>query len=174
MGHTTPEPPAGLMMVELIQAGRVQARLAELGIKLPEAPAPAANYVPFVRTGSLVFISGQVPLRDGKISWQGTVGTDLTLEDGQDAARACALGILAQVSNACDGDLDRVRRCVQLQGFVRCTAEFDQQPAVINAASDWMVDIFGDAGRHSRFAVGTNALPFGVAVEIAALFEVED
>jgi enamine deaminase RidA (YjgF/YER057c/UK114 family) len=155
-------------------AGRIQARLEELGIELPEAPAPAANYVPFVRTGDLVFISGQVPFRDGAISWKGTVGADLTLEDGQDAARACTLGVLAQLASACEGDLDRVQRCVQLQGFVRCTAEFDQQPAVINAASDWMVDIFGDSGRHSRFAVGSNALPFGVAVEVAALFEIQD
>jgi len=154
-------------------AGRVAARLAELGIVLPDAPAPAANYVPFVRSGNLVFISGQVPFEDGQLAFQGTVGDDLTLEQGQAAAGACALGVLAQLASACEGDLDRVRRCVQLQGFVRCTSEFDQQPAVINAASDRMVEVFGDAGRHSRFAVGTHALPFGVAVEIAALFEIE-
>jgi len=128
--------------------GTIDARLAELAITLPDAPAPAANYVPFVRTGQTVFISGQVPFDDGKLGWQGIVGDDLDL----DAARAAA-------------------RCVQLQGLVRCTADFDQQPAVINAASDLMVEVFGDAGRHSRFAVGTNALPFGVAVEIAAVFE---
>ena len=152
-------------------AGRIAARLAELGISLPDAPAPAANYVPYVRTGDLVFISGQVPFEDGQLAWQGTVGADLTLEQGQEAARACALGVLAQISSACDGDLDRVRRCVQLQGFVRCTQDFHEQPAVINAASDRMVEVFGDAGRHARFAVGTHALPFGVAVEIAAVFE---
>ena len=151
--------------------GTIDARLAELAITLPDAPAPAANYVPFVRTGQTVFISGQVPFDDGKLGWQGIVGDDLDLDAARAAARACALGILAQARAACDGDLDRVARCVQLQGFVRCTADFDQQPAVINAASDLMVEVFGDAGRHSRFAVGTNALPFGVAVEIAAVFE---
>jgi enamine deaminase RidA (YjgF/YER057c/UK114 family) len=152
-------------------AGRIDSRLAELGIQLPDAPAPAANYVPFVLSGNTVFISGQVPFEDGKLAWQGVVGDDLSLAQGQAAARACALGVLAQARQACDGDLDRVQRCVQLQGFVRCTNDFDQQPAVINAASDLMVEVFGDAGRHSRFAVGTGALPFGVAVEIASVFE---
>lgn len=155
-------------------SGRIDARLAELGIHLPDAPAPAANYVPFVRTGDLVFVSGQVPLEQGKLAWQGTLGEDLTLEQGCDAARACALGILAQAQNACEGDLDRVRRCVQLQGFVRSTSDFGQQPAVINAASDLMVEVFGDVGRHARFAVGANALPFSVSVEIAAIFEIGD
>jgi enamine deaminase RidA (YjgF/YER057c/UK114 family) len=153
-------------------SSRIDRRLRELGVVLPDAPAPAANYVPFVRTGDVVYISGQVPFDQGKLAWRGIVGDDLSLEDGQAAARACALGILAQARAACDGDLDRVRRCVQLQGFVRCSADFDQQPAVINAASDLMVEVFGDAGRHSRFAVGTNTLPFGVAVEIAAVFEI--
>lgn len=154
--------------------GTVDARLAELGITLPEAPAPAANYVPFVRTGALLHVSGQVPFDDGKLGWQGVVGDDLDLDAARAAARACGLGLLAQVRTACDGDLDRVARCVQLQGFVRCTPGFGEQPAVINAASDLMVDVLGDAGRHSRFAVGTNALPFGVAVEIAGVFELLD
>jgi enamine deaminase RidA (YjgF/YER057c/UK114 family) len=152
--------------------GRIDRRLAELGIALPEAPAPAANYVPFVRSGDTVFVSGQVPFEDGKLAWRGVVGDDLRLEQGQAAARACGLGLLAQARQACGGDLDRVRRCVQLQGFVRCTPTFDQQPAVIDAASDLMVEVLGEAGRHARFAVGTNALPFGVAVEIAGIFEI--
>ena len=153
-------------------SSRIDRRLAELAIVLPDAPAPAANYVPYVQTGNVLHVSGQVPLRDGKLGWQGVVGDDLTLEQGQEAARACALGILAQLRAACSGDLDRVRRCVSLQGFVRCTPDFGQQPAVINAASDLVVEVFGDAGRHARFAVGTHALPFGVAVEIAAVFEI--
>jgi enamine deaminase RidA (YjgF/YER057c/UK114 family) len=152
--------------------GRIESRLIELGIELPDAPAPAANYVPFVRTGNLVFVSGQVPFEDGKLAHRGCVGGDLDVEQGRAAARACALGVLAQVRAACGGDLDRVARCVQVQGFVRSAAGFDQQPAVINAASDLMVDVFGDAGRHSRFAVGANELPFGVAVEVAAVFEI--
>lgn len=153
-------------------AGHIDSRLSRLGIRLAEAPAPAANYLPFVLAGNTVFISGQVPWNNDKLAWQGTVGDDLSLEQGRAAARACGLGILAQLRQACDGDLDRVQRCVQLQGFVRCTADFEQQPAVIDAASALMVEVFGDAGRHSRFAVGTNALPFGVAVEIASVFEI--
>lgn len=152
---------------------RIDRRLAELGIALPEAPAPAANYVPFVCTGDLVFISGQVPFEHGQLAYRGTVGADLTRADGEAAARACALGVLAQLRAACGGDLDRVRRCVQIQGFVRSAPGFGEQPAVLNAASNLMVEVFGDAGRHARFAVGTNELPFGVAVEIAAIFEVE-
>jgi len=152
--------------------GQIDSRLSNLGIRLPDAPAPAANYLPFALAGSTVFISGQVPWHDGELAWQGIVGDDLSLEQGRAAARACGLGLLAQLRQACDGDLDRVQRCVQLQGFVRCTADFEQQPSVIDAASALMVEVFGDAGRHSRFAVGTHALPFGVAVEIAAVFEI--
>lgn len=152
--------------------GRIDARLASMNIELPDAPPPAANYVPFVRTGNMVFISGQVPLEDGKLAHQGVVGGDLSVEQGQDAARACAIGVLSQVKAACHGELDRVVQCVQLQGFVRSAEGFDQQPAVINAASNLMVDVFREAGRHSRFAVGSNELPFGVSVEIAAIFEV--
>ncbi|MCA9511845.1 MAG: RidA family protein [Myxococcota bacterium] len=154
-------------------SSRIDRRLADLAIQLPEAPAPAANYVPWVRTGDLVFVSGQVPFEDGRLAYQGTVGADLTRAQGEAAARACALGVIAQVRAACGGDLDRVRRCVQIQGFVRSAPGFGEQPAVINAASNLMVDVFGDAGRHARFAVGTNELPFGVAVEIAAVFEIE-
>lgn len=151
---------------------RIDNRLQELGIRLPAAPAPAANYVPYVVEGTLVFVSGQVPFENGKLAFQGKVGRDFSLEEGQQAARLCALGVLAQAREACGGDLDRVRRCVQLQGFVNSADDFAQQPAVINAASDLMVDVLGDAGRHARFAVGSNVLPFDVAVEIAAIFAI--
>ncbi len=153
-------------------SGKTERRLAELGIELPEAAAPAANYVPFVVTGDLVFVSGQIPMRDGKFVYTGRLGDDLSLEDGQQAARLVGLNIIAQVKAACDGDLDRVRRCVKLGGFVNCTSDFHQHPQVINGASDLMVEVFGDAGRHARFALGSNALPFNVAVEIDAIFEI--
>ena len=153
--------------------GKIDARLKMLAIELPDAPAPAANYVPFVLSGNLVFVSGQVPWVGGDRNFVGKVGVDFTLEEGQDAARTVALNIIAQVKAACDGDLDRVVRCVKLGGFVNCRDDFYQHPQVINGASDLMVDIFGDAGRHSRFAVGAPALPFNVAVEIDAVFEIQ-
>lgn len=150
----------------------IEARLDELGIELPE-PAPAlANYVPFVRSGDLVSISGQIPIGPDGPTCLGKVGIDLSLEEGQAAARLCAIGIVAQIKSACEGDWSRFRRVVRLGGFVNCVDGFGQQPEVINAASDLMVEIFGDAGRHSRAAVGCNALPRGVAVEIDALVEI--
>lgn len=152
--------------------GRIDARLKELAITLPAAPAPVANYVPFVVSGNLLFISGQVPLDGGKVRHVGIVGGDLGLEDGQDAARICAINILAQARSALGGDLDRIVRCVKLGGFVSATAAFKDHPRVINAASDLMVAVLGDAGRHSRFAVGAPSLPLGAAVEIEAIFEI--
>ena len=152
-------------------AGNIDARLAELGITLPDAPAPAANYVPYVVSGDLVFVSGQIPMQDGGMI-TGKLGADADIETGQRAARACALNILAQVRAACGGDLDRVRRIVKLGGFVNGTPDFTDAPEVINGASDVIVDIFGDAGRHARFAVVTASLPRGVAVEIDAVVEV--
>ncbi len=151
-------------------AGRVDKRLAELGLVLPEAAAPAANYVPFVVSGGYVYISGQLPMVDGKPGFLGKLGADVELEQGVEAARTCAVNILAQLRAAADGDFDRVARCVKLGGYVNSTPEFTQQPAVVNGASNLMVDVLGDAGRHARFAVGVNALPFGVAVEVEALF----
>ncbi|MCF8467198.1 MAG: RidA family protein [Sneathiella sp.] len=153
-------------------AGKIDTRLKELGINVPQAAAPAANYVPYVQSGNLVFISGQVPFVDGKLTYQGKVGADFTTEEGIACARVCALNIIAQVKAACGGDLDRVVRCVKLGGFVNCTDGFGEQPKVINGASDLMVEVFGDKGRHARFAVGTNALPMNVAVEIDAVFEI--
>lgn len=152
--------------------GRIARRLAEIGLTLPAPAAPAANYVPYVRTGTLLFVSGQLPMENGALAVTGTLGAGLSLEDGQRAARLCAVNLLAQAAAALDGDLDRVVRCVKLGGFVACTPDFTQQPAVINGASNLMVEVLGDAGKHARFAVGTNVLPFGAAVEVDAVFEV--
>lgn len=152
--------------------GEVEARLKNAGIELPPAPAPAANYVPFVVTGNQVFVSGQVPFVGSERHYIGKVGDVYDLEDAQKAARVVALNIVAQVKAACDGDLDRVVRCVKLGGFVNCTPDFLQHPQVINGASDLMVEVFGDKGRHARFAVGAPSLPFNVAVEIDAVFEI--
>ncbi len=148
----------------------IAARLAELGIELPTANAPAANYIPFVQVGSLLFVSGQISMNaDGFIT--GKVGADLTVEEGAAAAKTCALGLLAQVNAACDGDMDRLKRVVKLTGFVNSTPDFTEQPKVINGASDFLVEALGDAGSHSRSAVSAGALPLGVAVEIEGIFE---
>ncbi len=149
---------------------RIDARLADLGITLPAAPAPAANYVPFVRTGNMLWISGQISNgADGLI--KGKLGADMDVAAGAAAARACGLSIIAQAKAACGGDLDKVARVVKLVGFVNSTADFVDQPKVINGASDLMVEVFGDAGRHARSAVSAVSLPLGVAVEIEAVIE---
>ena len=153
-------------------AGEVDARLAELGIEVPEAAAPVANYVGYVQSGNMVFVSGQVTLVGGEFKFQGKVGAEFSVEEGQEAARICAINIIAQLKTACGGDLDRVRRIVKLGGFVNSTPEFTDQPKVINGASDLMVAVFGDAGRHTRAAVSAGSLPFGVAVEIDAVAEI--
>lgn len=153
-------------------AGVIDARLEELGIELPQAAAAVANYVPYVVTGNLVFVSGQVTIEDGEFKYQGKVGSDLSVEQGQEAARLCALNIIAQLKEACGGDLDRVRRIVKLGGFVNSTPDFKDQPKVINGASDLMVEVFGDKGRHARAAVSAGALPVGVAVEVDAVVEI--
>ncbi|MGH6719289.1 MAG: RidA family protein [Alphaproteobacteria bacterium] len=151
-------------------AGRIESRLAELGVVLPKAAAPVANYVPWVITGRLVFIAGQVTLVDGKPQYVGQLGREFGVEDGARAARLCAINILAQVKAAA-GDLDRVARCVKLTGFVNATPDFRDHPKVVNGASDLMVEVFGDSGRHARAAVGVAGLPLGVAVEVDAVFE---
>lgn len=153
--------------------GKIEARLNELGITLPKAAAPVANYVPYVVTGSLVFISGQGPMGPNGPEFKGKLGRDLDVEDGRKAARLTALNVVAQLKEAVGGDLDRVKRCVKLLGFVNSTADFIQQPAVINGASDVMVEIFGDAGRHARSAVSAPSLPVDIAVEVEAIFEIE-
>lgn len=149
----------------------IETRLAELGLTLPDAPAPAANYVPFVRTGNLVFVSGQISSGPQGLVC-GKLGDDLSVEQGIVAARACALALIAQLRTACDGDLSRLHRVVKLTGFVNCTPDFKDQPKVVNGASDLMVAVFGEAGRHARAAVGAPALPLGVAVEIEGIFEI--
>ena len=153
-------------------ASNIQQRLLELGVTLPAAPAPAANYVPAVRSGNLLFIAGQVPLQDGKAQFIGRLGAGLDIEQGQQAARLCAINVLAQVAKALDGDLDRVVRCVRVGGFVNAVPEFTDHPVVINGASDFFVSVFGEAGKHARTAVGAGSLPRGVAVEVEAVFEV--
>ena len=151
--------------------GIVAAKLQALGIVLPATPAPAGNYIPTVISGNLVFVSGQVPFLDGKIAYQGKLGESVSLADGQAAARLCFVNILAQLSAALGGDLDRVTRIVRLGGFVASAPSFTQHPAVINGASDLAVAVFGDAGRHARAAVGVAALPLDSAVEIDAIVE---
>ncbi|NKB60081.1 MAG: RidA family protein [Alphaproteobacteria bacterium] len=153
-------------------AGRIDARLQELGIELPEAAAPVANYVPYVIDNKQLWIAGQVPFWQGAIKYTGIVGQDVTLEDAVDAARVCALNILAQTKAAL-GDLDRVARIIKLGGFVNGVPGFTDQPKVINGASDLLVEIFGDKGLHARSAVGAHGLPLGVPVEVDAVIAIE-
>ncbi|MBM4258256.1 MAG: RidA family protein [Deltaproteobacteria bacterium] len=153
----------------------VEKKLATLGLTLPPTPTPVANYVPAVRTGNLVFISGHGPVTmvDGKVSRiRGKVGRDLTVEQGYDAAKVVALNMLQSLKGVI-GDLDKVRRIVKVLGFVNCTEDFPDQPKVINGASDLFVELFGDRGRHARSAVGMYQLPFGIAVEIEMVVEVD-
>ncbi|MBO9426286.1 RidA family protein [Labrenzia sp. R4_1] len=152
---------------------KTEARLAELGITLPDAAAPAANYVPFVKTGNQLFISGQLPMDSGAIAVTGKLGEGLQVEDGQKAAKLCAINLLAQ-AKAATGDLDKVVRLVKIVGFVNSTGDFTDQPKVINGASDFLVEAMGDSGRHARSAVSAASLPFGAAVEIEAIFEIAD
>jgi enamine deaminase RidA (YjgF/YER057c/UK114 family) len=151
--------------------GRIEARLKELGINFKPAPAPAGNYVPAVTTGNLVFIAGQVPVEDGQRKFIGKLGKEYQVADGQKAARLCAIAVLNRLKDAYD--LDRVVRCVKLVGFVNSTPDFTDQPTVVNGASDLIVQVFGDAGRHARSAVGVASLPFGCAVEVEGIFEIK-
>jgi len=150
--------------------GKIESRLKDLGITLPTPPAPVASYVPFVVSGNLAFISGQVTIAADGLKYVGTVGKELSLEDGKAAARLCAVNVLAQVKAAA-GDLDRVKRCVKVTVFVNAVPGFAQHPEVANGASDLFVEVFGDAGRHARAAVGAGSLPRNVAVEVEAVFE---
>lgn len=147
-------------------------RLADLGVTLPDAPAPAANYVPWMVLDGMVYVSGQVSMKDGDFL-TGKLGDGMSVEDGAAAARACAISLLAQVKAAAGGDLDRLKRVVKLTGFVNSTSEFGDQPKVINGASDFLVEALGDAGRHTRSAVSAASLPFGVAVEIEGIFQLK-
>jgi len=153
-------------------SGTYETKLAELGVTLPDAAAPAANYVPFVQVGDLLHVSGQISMNeDGFIT--GKLGDTMDAQAGAAAAKTCAIGLLAQVKKACNGDLDRLVRVVKLVGFVNSTADFGDQPKVINGASDFMVEALGDAGRHARSAVSAASLPFGVAVEIEGIFQIK-
>ena len=147
-------------------------KLADLGVILPDAPAPAANYVPYVTIGTIVYVSGQISMADGALI-TGKIGADLTTEEGAAAARSCAISLLAQVKKACGGDLDKLVRVVKLTGFVNSTPDYADQPKVVNGASDFLVEALGDAGRHARSAVSAGALPLNVAVEIEGIFEIE-
>ncbi|MEK7265666.1 MAG: RidA family protein [Pseudomonadota bacterium] len=146
-------------------------RLAELGLEIPTPIAPVANYVPYVVSGRELFISGQVSIGPSGLI-KGKLGVDMTVEQGAVAARACAVNLISQMKAALGGDLDRVKRIVKLTGFVNCTQDFTDQPKVINGASDLMVAVFGDAGRHARAAVGAPSLPLGAAVEVDAIVEI--
>jgi enamine deaminase RidA (YjgF/YER057c/UK114 family) len=149
----------------------IDQRLADLGIELPEPAKPAAAYVPYTLAGNLLHVSGQLPTWNGDIRHIGKLGATCSIDDGAAAARLCALNILAQVKAACDGRLSRVKRCLALTGLVNATADFADHPKVVNGASLLMVEVFGDAGRHARTAFGAASLPFGVAVEVNAVFE---
>lgn len=153
-------------------AGTIDARLAELDIELLPANASAGNYVPTVQTGNLLFVSGQIPIVDGKPGFLGRLGDELGVDDGVAAARVCALALIAQARAALDGNLDRITRVVKLTGFVAATPEFTDHPKVVNGASDLFAEVFGDAGRHARAAVGMASLPLGVAVEVEAILEI--
>lgn len=149
----------------------VMVNLLELGITLPDATAPLANYVPYVISGKHVYFSGQICKENGEISYKGLVGTDLDISEGKKAARVCAINLLAQLNQACNGDLTKVARCVKLGVFVACAADFTQHSEVANGASELFVEVFGEKGRHSRSAIGVSSLPFNTAVEVEAVFE---
>ncbi len=151
--------------------GKTAQRLAELGIELPQAPAPAANYIPFVVTGNLVFVAGQLPVLNGEVQFKGRIGENMDIDEGYQAARLCGLNLIAQAEAAAGGDLDKIKRVVKLGGFVSATPDFTDHPKVVNGASDLMADVFGEAGKHARFAVGAASLPLGVSVEVDGVFE---
>ena len=147
-------------------------RLKTLGISIPTPAKPVANYVGWVQTGNLVFTAGQIPYDNGKLTQTGVLGRDVTKEQGQAAARQAAINVIAQIKDACGGDLSRVRRIVKLTGFVACSHDFTDHPFVVNGASNLMVDVFGDAGRHARSAVGVPSLPLNACVEVEAIVEI--
>ena len=152
----------------------IEQRLKELSIELDEASVPAGSYVPYVVTNNLVFISGQLPFINGKLTIKGRVGENVTIDDAIKMSEACAKALLSQLKAACNGNLDRVKKVVKLGGFVASSPDFTDQPKVINGASDLIVNIFGDKGKHARFAVGVAALPLNVPVEIDGVFEIEE
>lgn len=154
-------------------ASKIDARLAELGVMLPVPAVPVANYVPTTRAGSLLVVSGQIPMRDGKVAFTGKLGDVATAEQGREAARICFINVLAQVKAALDGDLDRVVRLLRLGGFASCAPDFTGMAACMNGASDLAVEVFGDAGKHARSTIGVAVLPADATFEVEALFEVK-
>lgn len=152
---------------------QAEKKLLELGHRLPVAAAPVANYVPYVVSGKTVYLSGQLPFRDGKIAYAGQLGEDLSTDQGYMAAQLCALNLLAQLKSACGGDLDRVARVLKITGYVSCEHDFTDIPKCINGASDLLVDVLGEAGRHARAAVGVASLPANAGVEIDAIVELK-
>ncbi len=155
-------------------SGQAASKLIELGIELPKAPKPIASYVPYQIIKDLVFISGQLPMKNGAILHKGLLGMDLTLEEGKEAAKICAINILAQLNDACNGDLDNVKQCVRIGGFVASGPDFEQHPHVINGASDLIHSVFEEKGLHSRAAIGVSSLPLGACVEVEAIFEIKN
>ena len=151
--------------------GIYEKKLAEEGITLPDAPAPAANYVPYVRVGNVLYVSGQIS-QNSRGLILGKLGENMTTDEGAEAAKSCAINLLAQVKSACEGDLDKLVRVIKLTGFVNSKSDFTQQPQVINGASDLMGVVLGEAGKHARVAVSANSLPLGVAVEIDGIFQI--
>ena len=175
MAQATPtEPEQEAMLRSLARCGKVEQRILEMGLQVPEAAAPAANYLPFVRSGKLLFISGQIPKMPDNSLLKGQLGSSYSVEEGKAAARLCGMHLIGQMKAAC-GDLDKVKRVVKVEGFVSSTAEFVDHPQVVNGCSDLLVEIFGkEVGAHSRFAVGCSSLPLGVAVEIGGVVELEE
>jgi len=157
---------------EFPMAGQVAARLAELGIVLPVPAAPVANYVPYVVIGNLVVISGQIPMRDGKVAYTGKIGEGVSLEDAVAAAKLCFVNLLAQLQAACGGDLERVQRVVRLGGFIAAPPSFTGHAGIMNGASDMAVAVFGDRGRHARSTIGVPSLPMDAAVEVEGMFQI--
>lgn len=170
-GYVAPSPPSAAMTQKTTSAGP-EARLKELGIDLPQPSKPVANYVPWVRSGNMVYISGQVPIKEGKVTHTGKLGADVTLEKGQEAARQCVVNGLIHMRDAAGGSLDNVKRVVRVGGFVAAAEGFTDIPQVVNGASDLLVEVFGEAGRHARAAVGVAELPLGVPVEVEFVVEV--
>jgi len=151
----------------------IETRLQQLDLALPKAAPPAANYIPYTISGTTLYIAGQIPFLNGERAHVGRLGENMGIEAGQKAARACALNILAQLLAAVGGDETKIVRCLKLTGFVNCTPDFVDQPAVMNGASDLIAEVLGDRGKHARVAVGAPSLPFGVAVEVDAIFEIK-
>lgn len=153
-------------------SGIISSRLDKLGIELPKVSLPAANYIPYMIRENFIFISGQITVWNGELQFIGKVGDDLSLKDGIAAARLCGLNLIAQVHHAVEGNLDKVKKVIKLGGFVNASTNFKEHPKVINGASDLMVDVFGEIGIHTRFAVGVSSLPLGVSVEVDGIFEI--